>query len=62
MKNPTKLSNIVGWIAAGVYLAVVIYITVEIMATGRDPAILFLLWIIFVGLIALLAGRTIHGK
>ena len=60
MKDRTKLSNIVGWIAAGVYLAVVIYITVEIMSTGRDPAILFLLWIIFVGLIALLAGRTIH--
>ena len=62
MKNSWKFSNAVGWVSTILYLAVAIYITVEIVSTGRDGAILFLLWIIFVGLVVLFALRTFHTK
>jgi hypothetical protein len=57
-----RLSNLVSYISLIVYLGASVYLTASILSAGKDPAILFLLWIIFAGWLALQLARSFHVK
>lgn len=56
------LAGWLGWAAIGVYLAMTVAITVYVLATGLNGAILFLLWIVGGGFVAVFVARRVSAS
>jgi hypothetical protein len=57
-----RLSNIVGWIALIVYGAHSVHLASVVISEGRNGAVLFLLWIIFAAILAVLIAHPFPTK